>query len=451
MKVAGIIAEFNPFHNGHKYIIDYCKRYLGADYVIVVMSGDFVQRGAPALVSKFSRARMALESDADLVLELPVYYSLGSAEFFAEGAVSVLEGLGVVTDLVFGSEEGDLSKLDEIADILVKEPESYKSALQTALSAGDSFPTARSKAIEAAMAVTFTENKDDNLLAPCSFSVNSYAGLLSSPNAILALEYLKALKRRSLPIVPHAVKRLGAAYGNAAIEASVNGKRDIPTASALGIRNALRSINLSGSAAISAYELKNKSVMTEDLKTALLSSMPRSAYDELVSYNSSFLDCDSFSMQLHHKLALEKTEGFTGYLDVNEELSNRIIISLTEFESFEQFCQVLKTKNLTYTRISRCLMHILLNITEENMSAYKADNYTSYGRILGMKKEASDLLSKIHAYSTIPVPGRLKDFEKELSPLQFKLFCETLTASGIYNFVSGNKIRSEYSQKPLVL
>ena len=85
------------------------------------------------------------------------------------------------------------------------------------------------------------------------------------------------------------------------------------------------------------------------------------------------------------------------------------------------------------------------------MSAYKADNYTSYGRILGMKKEASDLLSKIHAYSTIPVPGRLKDFEKELSPLQFKLFCETLTASGIYNFVSGNKIRSEYSQKPLVL
>ena len=111
MKVAGIIAEFNPFHNGHKYLIDLCKKEYGADYVVVVMSGDYVQRGAPALVSKFSRAKMALLSGADLVLELPIYYCLGSAEYFAEGALSVLDGLGIINDLFFGSECADIEIL----------------------------------------------------------------------------------------------------------------------------------------------------------------------------------------------------------------------------------------------------------------------------------------------------------------------------------------------------
>ena len=121
MKTVGIIAEFNPFHEGHKHLIEKCKENLGADRVVIVMSGDFVQRGAPAIVDKYARAKMALRSGADLVLELPVYYSTGSAEYFAQGAVSILNSLGCIDYLCFGSEHADLKKLDNIANILHSE------------------------------------------------------------------------------------------------------------------------------------------------------------------------------------------------------------------------------------------------------------------------------------------------------------------------------------------
>nr|MCR4757586.1 nucleotidyltransferase family protein [Butyrivibrio sp.] len=130
MNTVAVIAEFNPFHNGHNYILEKAKEITNAENVIVIMSGDFVQRGAPAFIDKFSRTICALNSGADLVLELPIYYSLGSAEYFAQGAVSILDRLGIVTDLVFGSECDDLKLLSDIADILVKEPEDFKNELQ---------------------------------------------------------------------------------------------------------------------------------------------------------------------------------------------------------------------------------------------------------------------------------------------------------------------------------
>ena len=426
MKVAGIIAEFNPFHKGHKYLIDVCRQELGADYVVVVMSGDFVQRGAPALLSKFSRARMAINSGADLVLELPVYYSLGSAEYFAEGAVSVLQGLGVVTDLVFGSETSDIASLRKVAKILVKEPEDYKAALQAALSIGESFPTARAKAIAAVLS--------DDTLTEC----------LSSPNSILAVEYMKALLRRESSMEPHAVKRIGAGYDDVAVDDQIDSESGAPAASALGIRNLL------SEAVCGNAPSDQKAVLSQHEKELLL-SMPESAYEELTSYEGSFLDCNSFSDALKYKLLLEKDRGFEEYLDVTLDLSNRIVSSLPKYESFEQFCQLLKIRNLTYTRISRCLMHILLNITEEKVLSCKADDFTAYGRILGMKKASSALLAKINESSTIPVLSRLKDADSALNELQLSLFNETLTGSQIYNSAARNGITSEYSLKPVIL
>ncbi|MBQ7615163.1 MAG: nucleotidyltransferase family protein [Butyrivibrio sp.] len=455
MKVAGIIAEFNPFHNGHKYLIDLCKKEYGADYVVVVMSGDYVQRGAPALVSKFSRAKMALLSGADLVLELPIYYCLGSAEYFAEGALSVLDGLGIITDLFFGSECADIEILSKIADVLVKEPPVYKCALLKALSGGESFPAARTKAIMAWLNSNDSANIDPDFTGENRSSDNSFSSLeeiFSSPNSILALEYLKALKRRDSSIKPHTIKRVGAGYGNTRIDignaehADNSACKSMPNdmganilASALGLRNTIFENGIT------------KSAKLEQVKESLMTAMPQESLDVLSSYEGSFLDCNSFSDALRYKLFLEKNAGFEKYLDVNSDLSNRIISNLSQYESFDQFCLLLKTKNLTYTRISRCLMHTLLNITEENMDVYKADNFTSYGRILGIKKESSALLSLIHEKSSIPVPGRFKDMEKELSAAQLRLFRETLTGSEIYNCVSGNGIVSEYSLKPIIL
>ena len=147
MKTAGIIAEYNPFHKGHEYQIRYTKEKLKADYVIVAMSGDYVQRGTPALISKHARAEMALRCGADLVLEMPVSVSTASAEAFAMGGVSLLDGLGVVDMLCFGSESGEISALKELAEILVEEPEEYKKLLKSFLSEGLTFPAARSQAL----------------------------------------------------------------------------------------------------------------------------------------------------------------------------------------------------------------------------------------------------------------------------------------------------------------
>ncbi len=445
MKVVGIIAEFNPFHNGHQYLIDTCKRTYGADYVVVVMSGDYVQRGAPALLSKFSRARMALKAGAALVLELPLYYSLGSAEFFAEGAISVLSGLGVVTDLAFGSECTDIDKLRHVADILVDEPHAYKDAMKQALSDGESYPSAQAKGLCAQLrfegktapaSCPDSDIKDDE-----SDSLNQYMDVFTSPNSGLAVEYLKAIKRRNLDINPIAIPRSGASYHDTNIVSACmpgadpsEGLIPSPSASATGIRRLVQ-----GSAPSS-------------LTGGILSEvMPQSAFEELTGYRGAFLSENSFSDLLRYKLLLEKSEGYEQYMDVSWDLSNRIAAWLDHYEDFTSFAAACNSKNLTYSRISRCLMHILLNITQENMEAYKADNYTSYVRILGMKKASSALMSQIHENATIPVLDRLKDADKVLFPLQKQLFNETLTAGTIYNALAKNGIISEYSLRQIVI
>ncbi len=428
MKVVGIIAEFNPFHNGHKYLIDRCKRDLGADYVVIVMSGDFVQRGAPAIISKFSRAKMALTSGADAVFELPVYYSLGSAEFFAQGAISLLSGLGAVTDIAFGSEFKDLDKLSKVADILIEEPVAYKEAMQKALSEGASYPSAQAKGLCAHLRASGrvsdeTDNADENDL------LHEYMDIFTCPNSGLAVEYLKALKRKDSPIKPHVIQRMGASYHDTAIINS-----DAPSASATGIRKLIIG--------------SKPSTLTGGLIT---DAMPMEAFNELTGYGGVFLSENSFSELLNYKLLLEKNEGYEQYMDVTYDLSNRISAFLDDYKDFSSFTALVNSKNLTYTRISRSLMHILLNITQDNMDAYKADGFTNYGRILGMKKASSGLLAEIHENATIPVLDRLKDADKVLFPLQRQLFNETLAASSIYNSLAQNGIKTEFSLKQIII
>ena len=209
MNVIGIIAEYNPFHNGHAYQIAHVKKNLHADYIVVAASGDYVQRGEPALLDKYTRARMALSSGADLVLELPVLWSTASAELFADAGISLFEKTGCVNGICFGAESGDLALLRRIADVLADEPAALKASLKRNLKSGNTFPKAR----EAALLSYFADAADQDGALPVS--TETLSSLLASPNNILALEYLKSLRRRASSITPYLLKREGAAYPSA--------------------------------------------------------------------------------------------------------------------------------------------------------------------------------------------------------------------------------------------
>ena len=196
-KTVGIIAEYNPFHNGHAYQIREVRKQSGADYIIIVMSGDFVQRGRPALLDKYARARLALLGGADLVLELPCAAASGSAARFAQEAVRILDRLGVVQELWFGSEAGELAPLLEAAAVLAEEPPHFRNALRQSLRQGNSYPLARQKALEACSA------DGEKLAAP---------ELLCLPNNILGIEYCTALKRLRSSVLPRTLKRVGSGY-----------------------------------------------------------------------------------------------------------------------------------------------------------------------------------------------------------------------------------------------
>ena len=420
MKTVGIIAEFNPFHNGHKYLIEESKKITGADYCIVVMSGDFVQRGAPAVTDKFTRALSALNSGADLVLELPAYYSLGSAEYFATGAVSLLNKLNAVDYLSFGSEFEDLDLLLRIAGILNDESDDFKRDIKENVKSGKSFASARESAVISEYKRQISSDKK-------SSKENEIKKALTSPNSILAIEYLRALGRTKSTISPVLVKRIGEGYHSTNIGSY---------SSATAIRNSLVETDAG----------------TLELPESVKCTMPEDSFDLLYNKlkNGEYVREEILDKILYYKLLQNKGD-YTPFLDVSESLSCKIAKNLDKFDTFDGFCNILKSKDISFTRISRCLMHILLDIKAENMQHYKDDNFTSFIRILGQKKSASPLLAKIGEGSLIPILSRLKDAEKTLNPTSLQLFKENLDASRVYNLLCDAKNTSEFSLKPIII
>lgn len=400
MKVVGIIAEYNPFHKGHKYHIEEAKKITGSDYCIVVMSGDYMQRGVPAMIDKYSRAKMALENGADLVLELPVRFATSSAEGFAYGAISLLNATGVVTDICFGSECGNIEKLSKIAKILLEEPEEYKEILKRGLKSGLSYPIARNTALQGLDCWDFDTLK-----------------ILSMPNNILGMEYIKALLKLNSNINPVTIKRLGGDYNDSTPSELYS--------SALAIRSSI----------FSAENLDN-----------ILSEVPQNVYDILKEkQNLSFpIIPDDFSEMLHYKLLSEKEKGFTEYIDVSPDLSDRIVKNVYQYNNYESFCDLLKTKNMTYTRISRCLLHILLDLK------VAPDTTPSYLRILGINKDASELSKGIKENCTLPLISKLADAKENLSAKALDLLNEDIFAANLYGTVIrhkfGGELMNEYQQ-----
>ena len=413
MTITAIIAEYNPFHNGHAYQLAKARELTGADYLVVIMSGDFVQRGAPAILDQHDRAELALLGGADLVLQLPCHFALGSAQHFARGAVSLLTALGCVDFLCFGSEYGDTAPFLELADVLLHEPEEYRKLLSGLLRNGLSFPTARAQALSA----YFSGNASFS-----SFSKEELDVFLKEPNNILGLEYVQALCLLNSRIRPVTIRREGSGYHDGELL-----RETLPSATAM--RNLLFS------------------TPQTDL-SPLASCMPEAVFPAFQNAVAShgLLTADDFSLLLAARLLTETKESLCSYLDLSPDLANRILRQRHACSSFSEFAMQLKTKEMTYTRISRALMHLLLN----QKTMYPA----SYNRILGFRKSAGALLKEIGKCSSLPLITKAADAPRLLTGDALSAFESDVQSSLLYETVRSHKARTTYTheyQKKLVL
>ena len=347
--VVGIIAEYNPFHNGHAYHLEKSKELAKADYVIAVVSGNFVQRGNVSLINKWDKANMALAEGADLVIELPTVYSISSAENFAYGAVKILSSLNIVDYIAFGTETDNINILEKCADILYRQPQKFVNLLNHELSKGLSFPKAR-----------------ENALLMYLNDIRTYSNVLSSPNNILAIEYLKALKRLKSHIRPIAIKRKGSGYNE------------------LEITN-----NFASATAIRKKIIDNKPAGISKL-------MPSNSYRVL--YNSiqkgHFVkDITSFEKEILYVLRKMNLKEIANLPDVTEGLEHAIKNAASSCNTIEEFMNIIKTKRYTNTRIQRILLYALLGITKDDMK--NSMKVQPYIRVLGMNNKGKDLISVI--------------------------------------------------------
>ena len=423
MKIVGLITEYNPFHNGHLYHMQKAKEITGADSLIAVMSGNYVQRGAPAIMPKHLRAEVALEAGIPLVLELPVCYASGSAEYFADGAISLFEKLGCIDSICFGSECGDYYLLEKVAHVTADEPEAYKQTLQDALKQGLSFPLARQAALKA------------------YFQDPSLDDILEQPNNILGIEYIKALYLRKSPIGAYTIRRKISGYHDKELSPGYS--------SASAIRRLLAFAG--NSVHLASEEMYDEPGLSEVL-TILEGQVPPSCIRSLeethrVRYP---VYANDFSLLFRYRLLTETRESLAGYLDMTEELANRMINHANDFITFDQFCDLLKTRDMTYSRISRCLLHILLNIRTEDMTLYKEEGGCQYARVLGFSKDGAKLLTRIKRTSSVPLLTKLTQTEG-LSKTGLRMLRQDIFAADLYESVITDKFKmpfiSEYQQQ----
>lgn len=416
MKVVGLITEYNPFHNGHLYHIRKAMEVTGADTVIVVMSGNYVQRGVPAMMPKRLRAFAALQAGVAAVFELPVFFACGSAEYFAEGAIALLDALGCVDAICFGSECGDVKSLGKIAKILADEPEEYCVLLRNHLKSGLSYPRAR----QAALKSYFKDEALDTIL--------------QQPNNILGIEYMKALYKKNSTIRCCTIRRVISGYHDEKLLPSLSSAAAIRKALAYGEDfPRLTQYSLTDGPAPPGVLLKLKD------------QVPHSCLQILKEYFHTRYPvyANDFSLLLKYRLLSETKETLTQYADISEDLANRIINRAGEFLSFSQFCRLLKTRELTYARISRCLMHIILGITASDLKAYQKDGYCQYAHMLGFRKDSTNILSVLKQSAKVPLitrPARAEALsDTGLSMLQHDIF-----ASNLYESIITDKFKTPF-------
>lgn len=380
MITVGIISEYNPLHNGHLYQISKVREIFGEDCaVIAIMSGNFVQRGEAAVLDKWSRTRAAVQCGVNLVIELPVLYATASAELFASGGVAIAAATGVCDYLVFGSESGNLQELEAIADILAEEPDEFRILLKQHLDEGLSFSVSRSLAIEEYGAEP------------------GAAGILACSNNILAIEYLKAIRRRGIRrMKPYTIRREGKAYNDTSFSPQSH-------ASASAIREALQSPDTG-----TAYIIGTLSGL-----------MPEDALASLAFHHrlrSCILSREAYAGDLFQMLLSSTPEALTHLPGMGEGLGNRLrefaAASTAGSNRLEKLIESASTRRYPRSRVRRALIHMLLGITKEDFEMAAGDKAPYYIRVLGFDKKGRYLLKIMRKAARLPIITRGSDFRE---------------------------------------
>lgn len=404
-KVLGIIAEYNPFHNGHLYHLDTSKKITGCDYTVAIISGNFTQRGSTSVIDKWSKTKMALQNGVDLVIELPVLYSISSSENFADGAIKILNSLEIIDYLSFGSETPDITVLDSIADILCNEPKDYKKLLATELDKGLSFPKARENALLDYIKNTNTFENDKQ-------DFEEYKKALSSPNNILGIEYLKALKKYNSSIKTVCISRFATDYNSSDFSGSI--------ASATAIRELI----------------KNKDF--NSIKTVI----PENSYPVLMDcINSGHIvpDLNCFEKEIIYTLRKMNIEEISNLPDVSEGLEFSIKKAANSCNTINEFLDIVKSKRYTVTRLQRILLYALLNISKEDMQLSKQIE-KPYVRILGFNDNGKKLVSEIATkHPELKIITSVKKFIDTNSNKDLQvLFDKDVLATDVYSLAFKN-------------
>jgi predicted nucleotidyltransferase len=384
MSTLGIIAEYNPFHNGHLYHLRKSKELSGAEFIIAVMGGHFLQRGEPALLDKWIRANMALSAGIDLVIEMPFVFASQDARGFAHGGIRLLDALGIVDYISFGCEENRIEILTELAKLIKAEPPYFKQILKEEVKKGDSFPKIRAKAI--------SEYYQKFGLKYKSIPLNEIEETLNKPNNILALEYIRSLQKIKSSIKSVPIKRIGSKYQQDQLEGQYS--------SATAIRKKI---------------IQNYFEYDPGISELLKVTMPESSYQILSDalgneMNPIMLSC--FEQAIFSQLRRMNAANIKKIHGIEEGLENRLKESVLSSHTIEHLIASIKTKRYTRTRIQRILVHSLFNLTTKEVLAFNKKG-PLYCRVIGMTERGKFLLKKIKAKSKIPIVIKLKKFNQQ--------------------------------------
>lgn len=406
--VLGIIAEYNPFHNGHLHHLAESKKITNSDYCIAIMSGNFTQRGEVSIIDKWEKTKMAIANGVDLVIELPTLYAISSAENFASGAIKILNSLGVVDYISFGSESNDITLLDDIANVLAFEPPQYKTLLSHELARGESYPKAR-----------------ENAVMMYLNDIRRFANVLSTPNNILGIEYLKSLKRLKSDIQPLTIKREGAKYNDTSIPSSSR------FASATAIRNLCQS--------------------SDDI-TPIQKFVPEASFDileENIKKGNFVKNISSFDKEILYTLRKMSTAEIANLPDVSEGLEFSLKNAANECNSVVELLSIVKSKRYTQTRLQRILLYAILGITKKDMEM--SVNTVPYIRVLGFNDKGQELISQISKKNRkLEIITSVKKFMDKKSNESLKLMMsKDIWATDVYTlgFDYESKANLDYTHK----
>lgn len=402
MKAVGVVVEYNPFHNGHAFHLQQSRELAGADVVIAVMSGNFLQRGEPALLSKWTRTKMALDAGVDVVFELPYRFATQKAEIFAEGAVSILTAAGC-SSLCFGSESGDLAAFDSTIDFLEQNQASFQDTIKQTAKLGCSYPKAISLSYQS--------------LAPAENHLD-----ISSPNNILGLHYMQAIRRQGSPMDPVTIPRKNAGYHDEHFSSST-------IASATSIRKALFGAS-------------------EQFQT-IKNLVPAATFEQLIHYRSEYGELHSWENYwplLKYKLLQSSPADLKRHYEVEEGLEHRFSMAAAAAGSFQEFMSTVKTKRYTWTRLQRVCLHILTNTLKEEMK--KEKRTANYLRLLGASEMGRDYLRREKKNFSLPLVSRLSAFHDEDIALDIR--ASAVYALGQTGVGQQRLLAEEFSTPPIM-